>query len=190
MNPKPHLKKDNITKHITLRLPDYVMTALESDSTRLGISVNSLSNSIFKKWARWDRHVQKLEMVAVPKDVVASFVPDYDEKQIYDLVDSIMPFFQEAVILIKGKYDLKRCIETLDDYMQSTGIVSDHTMEGAIHCFTIQHGMGNSWSVFIKIMLGRLFSEFVPDKKVKYDIRDNIISVRVSLGSDWDEHDY
>ena len=190
MDTKPHTKEDNATKHITPRIPNYVVTALESDSVRLGISVNSLSNNILKKWARWDRHVQKLEMLAVPKDVVAAFVPDYDEKQVYDLVDSVMPFFQEAVILIKGKYDLKRCIETLDDYMKSTGIASDHTMDGSTHCFTIQHGMGNSWSVFIKVMLGRLFSEFVSDKKVEYDVHENIISVRVSLGSEWDEHDY
>ena len=74
--------------------------------------------------------------------------------------------------------------------MQSTGIVSDHTIDGTTHCFTIQHGMGDSWSMFIKIMLGRLFSEFVPDKKVEYDMRENIISVRISLGSEWDEHDY
>ena len=38
--------------------------------------------------------------------------------------------------------------------MQSTGIVSDHTIDGTTHCFTIQHGMGDSWSMFIKIMLG------------------------------------
>ena len=190
MNPKTHTKENGVTKHITLRIPDYVVTALESDSARLGISVNSLSNNILKKWARWDRHVQKLEMVAVPKDVVASFVPDYDEKQIYDLVDSIMPFFHEAVMFIKGKYDLKQCIETLDDYMRSTGIVSGHTIDDAIHCFTIQHGMGNSWSMFIKIMFGRLFSKFVPDKEVEYDMHENIISVRVSLDSDWNKHDY
>ena len=50
--------------------------------------------------------------------------------------------------------------------------------------------MENSGSVFIKIILGRLFSEFVPDKKVEYDMHDNAISVRISLGSEWDEHDY
>ena len=166
------------------------MSTLESDSARLGISVNSMSNIILKRWARWDRYVQKLGMVAVPKDMITAFVPDGDEQQIHDLVDCILPFFQEAVILIKGKYDLKRCIETLEDYMQTTGIASDHTMEGSIHYFTIRHGMGASWSAFIKIMMGRLFSEFAPDKKVEYDMRANIISVSVSLGSDWDEHDY
>ena len=47
-----------------------------------------------------------------------------------------------------------------------------------------------SWSVFTKIMQGRLFSEFVPEKKIEYDVRENIISVRVASGSEWDERDY
>ena len=74
--------------------------------------------------------------------------------------------------------------------MQSTGIVSDHTVADTTHCFTVQHSIGCSWSVFIKIIPGRLFSEFVPDKKIEYDMRENVISVRVSLISEWDEYDY
>lgn len=190
MKPKSHTRKEGDTKHLTLRIPDHVMAALESDSARLGISINSVSNSILRKWAGWDRHVQQLGMVMVPKEMFSMLVPDEDEKEIRDLVDGILPFFQEAVILMKGKYDLKRCIETLEDYMRTTRVVSDHTIESSVHCFTVRHGMGNFWSVFIKIMLERLFAEFVPDKKVEYDIRANIISVRVPLGSDWDEHDY
>ena len=190
LKPKPHVRGGDDTKHMTLRVPDYVMAALESDAARLGISVNSISNSVLKRWARWDRHVQKLGMVAVPKEMISMLVPDTDEKNIHDLVDGVFPFFQEAVMLIKGKYDLKRSIETLEDYMRTTGIVSDHTVEGSVHCFTIRHGMGSYWSIFIKTMMGRLLAEFAPDKKIEYDLRTNIISVRVSLGSDWDEHDY
>lgn len=190
MKPKTHTRAGSSTKHATLRIPDYVMAALESDSAHLGISVNSMSNSILTKWARWDRHIQKLQMVTVPKELISIFIPDDNEKDIYGLVDRIFPFFQDVVILIKGKYDLKRCIETLEDYMQTTGIVSDHTLEGQVHVFTIRHEMGRPWSVFIKAMLGRLFAEFVPDKKVEYEIYTNIITVRIPLGSDWDEHNY
>ncbi len=190
MKPKSHARVGDDTKHVTLRIPDYVVAALESDSARLGISVNSISNSVLRRWARWDRHVQKLGMVAVPKEMVSMLVSDTDEKGMQDLADGIFPFFQEAVILIKGKYDLKRSIETLEDYMLTMEIVSDHTVEGSVHCFTIRHGMGRYWSVFIRMMLGRLFAEFVPDKKIQYDMHANIISVRISLGSDWDEHDY
>lgn len=190
LKPKSHARAEGVTKHMSLRVPAHVAAALESDSARLGISVSSLSNSILGRWARWDRHVQKLGMVAVPKAMFSMIVPEKDEREIRDLVDSILPFFQEAVILMKGKYDLKRCIETLEDYMRTTQVVSDHTVDGSVHRFTIQHGMGMFWSVFTKMMLERLFSEFVPDKKVEYDVRENIVSVSIPLGSDWDEHDY
>ena len=71
MKPKSHARVGDDTKHVTLRIPDYVVAALESDSARLGISVNSISNSVLRRWARWDRHVQKLGMVAVPKEMVS-----------------------------------------------------------------------------------------------------------------------
>ena len=190
MQSKPHVRTGDSTKHISLRVPDHVVSALESDSARLGISLNSMANSILKRWARWDRHIQNLEMVAVPKQLIPMLVPDADEKNVLDLVDGIFPVFQEAVMMIKGKYDLKRCIETLEDYMQTTGMVSDHKVEGQVHIFTVRHGMGRCWSVFIKAVLRRLFTEFVPDRKIEYEMQENIISVRVQLGSDWDEHDY
>lgn len=181
---------DSNTRHITLRIPDHVMTALESDSARLGISINSMSNSVLKRWAGWDRHIQKLGAITVPKEVFSALVLDADRKNIDSLVDSILPFFQDAVILMKGKYDLKRCIETLEEYMRTTEIVSDHTVEGPVHIFTIRHGMGSYWSAFVKALMGRLFAEFVPDREVEYEMHANIISVRVLLGTDWDEHDY
>ena len=46
---KPHTKKDNDTKHITLRISDYVVEALESDAARLGTSINSVSNVLSQK---------------------------------------------------------------------------------------------------------------------------------------------
>lgn len=113
-----------------------------------------------------------------------------DEKNIHSVVDGILPFFQDAVVLIKGKYGLKQCIETLEDYMQTMNITSAHTVEGTAHCFIIRHKLGIYWSMFIKILLGKLFVEFVPDRKIEYAMEENIVSVRASLGSDWDEHDY
>lgn len=44
LNPKMHTRASDSTKHITLRIPDYVMAALDSDAARLGVSVNSVTN--------------------------------------------------------------------------------------------------------------------------------------------------
>ena len=190
MQPKPHSRTGESTRHITLRIPANVLVVLESDSARLGISVNSVTNSVLKRWANWDRHMRSLETVMVPKQMIQMLMSNADEKSVYDLADSTFLFFQELVILMKGKYDLRRSIETLEDYMRMTDVVSDHRIEGPVHIFTIRHGMGVYWSIFVKTILGRLFTEFVPDSKIEYEVQANIISIRASLGSDWDEHDY
>lgn len=166
------------------------MSALESDSVRVGISINALSNSILGRWARWDRYIQKLDMISVPKDVLSALVSGADEKYMRALVDTTFPFFRESVILMKGKYDLKRSIEALEDYTHTANIVSDHTVDGPIHFFTIRHGMGDMWSIFTKVFLERLFSEFVPHDDVEYVVEENIVVAKISLGSKWDEHDY
>lgn len=68
-------------------------------------------------------------MVPVPKDMVSTLVANRDEDYIRSLADTVLPFFRESVIFMKGKYDLKRCIKALEDYMRTTGIASDHTIQ-------------------------------------------------------------
>ena len=117
-------------------------------------------------------------------------IRDNDVKDIARFVDCALPIFQDAVMLVKGKYHLKSSIETLEDYMQSMGIPSSHAIEGDMHYLIIHHKMGVNWSIFIKMLLGNVFAKFVPDKNVEYEINENLISVRAPLGSDWNEHDY
>ncbi len=93
-------------------------------------------------------------------------------------------------MVIKDGYDLKRCISTLEEYMRSTGMASDHTVINGTHKFTVNHDMGIMWSLFVKYMMEQLFGQFVPDKKVFFDMSDGTVVISIALGSDWDEHDY
>ena len=134
--------------------------------------------------------MQSLGMILVSKDLLAMMIRDNDGKDIARFVDCVLPIFQDAVMLVKGKYHLKSSIETLEDYMQSMGIPSSHAIEGDMHHLIIHHKMGVKWSIFIKMLLGNVFAKFVPDKNAEYQIDENLISIKVPLGSDWDEHDY
>ena len=129
-------------------------------------------------------------MIYVPREALSAIASGSDEKYMRSLADTVSPFVKESVILLKGEYGFKQSVEALEDHAQMTGIVSDHTVDGPLHCFTIRHGIGSAWSAFVRAFLGILFSEFVPAKEVKYAVDENIVSARVSLGSDWDEHDY
>ena len=114
-----------------------------------------------------------------------------NESDIQRIVTRTMKFFKDAVIMMEGGYDLKRCIVALEKYVRATGIASSHTVaKGGIHYFTIRHGMGVPWSMFIESVLRRLFSEFVPDQKIGFEMSEGTLVCKIELGSDWNEHDY
>ncbi len=134
--------------------------------------------------------MQSLGMILVSKDLLSTMIQKNDEKDIAGFLDVSLPIFQDAVMLIKGEYNLKSGIETLEDYMQSMGIPSSHAIDGDMHYLIIHHKMGVKWSLFIKMLLNNLFTKFEPDINVSYEMGENILSVKAPLGSDWDEHDY
>ena len=87
------------------------------------------------------------------------------------------------------KEENKRTIETLEDYMRNSGMDSDHRIEGDLHHLIIQHKMGIQWSIFTELLLKRVFAEF--EKSVlTFQTTESTVIATISLGSDFDEHDY
>ena len=189
MRPRSHTRQKDSTRHITFRIPEDVALSIESEAAKLNVSTSHVLGGILQRWSKWDRYEEKLRLVPVPREMLSKLVTE-DEKTVRILASQAFLFFKEAVVFMKGKYDLKRAIETLEEYMHATGMTSDHTVNGAVHCFTVQHGMGVAWSMLVQTILRELFSEFVPDAKVDFDMYNGTVSARIALGSDWDQHDY
>lgn len=178
------------TVHITIRVPQRVSDALEHEAKRLNVSSGHLHNSILRKWVDWDVNAHNLGLVPTPREVLSYIMSGMSESEIRKTVSKSMEFFKDAVIMMEGRYDLKRCIVTLEKYMRVTGMASDHTVENGAHIFTVRHKMGVPWSLFVASLMKQLFAEFVPDLEATFEMSDGTAVVRIDLGSDWDEHDY
>jgi hypothetical protein len=139
---------------------------------------------------QWDRFSDKIGMIPVPKGILQSLGNDMKAEDINMLVDVIKPLIKDNVMFMKGKYDLKHCIETLEDYMRASGMNSDHRVEGSLHYFIIQHELGKIWSLFTEQLLKEIFHEFLPEKDIKTQTTVSTVIVTISLGADFGEHDY
>ena len=187
---KPHFEQKDGTKTVSFRIPDHVVAELKSDAARLNVSPNTMLNNVLRRWLDWDRYAEKLDLIPVPKKLLSEIVLGSDAGQIHGLASKALLSFKEAVVLMKGKYDLKRAIETLEEYMTAIGMASSHTISGSVHCFIVRHEMGVAWSMFMRAMLQEMFGELVPETRVDFEMLDGIVSVKIGLGSDWDEHDH
>ena len=185
-----HTVKKEATRSITYRLPEKLVNELETEATQKSISQNVLVKQILEKYVQWDRFSNKIGMIPVPKGILESLGEELDGKDIDEIITLIFPMIKDTVLFIKGGYDLKRCIETLEDYMQASGMNSDHRVEGDVHIFLIQHDLGMKWSVFTEQLLTQVFHSFLPDKDLRFQTTDTTVILSVTLGSDFNEHDY
>lgn len=190
MKQQHHVKIKEKTRTITYRLPVKLVEELDNESMQKGISHNVLAHQILEKYIEWDRFSNKIGMIPVPKGILQSLGIDMKSEDINMLVDVIKPLIKDNVMFMKGKYDLKRCIETLEDYMRASGMNSDHRVEGSLHHFVIQHGLGKIWSSFTEQLLKEIFHEFLPEKDVKTQTTESTVIATISLGGDFDEHEY
>ena len=187
---QPHVQKKEPTRSITYRLPEKLVNELETEASQKSISQNVLVKQILEKYIQWDRFSNKIGMIPVPKGILESLGGELDGKDIDEIITLMFPMIKDTVLFIKGGYDLKRCVETLEDYMRASGMNSDHRVEGDMHIFLIQHDLGLKWSVFTEQLLTQVFRSFLPDKELKFQTTDNTIILSVSLGLDFNEHDY
>ena len=185
-----HTSKKESTRSITYRLPEKLVSELETEATQKSISQNVLVKQILEKYVQWDRFSNKVGMIPVPKGILQSLGEELDGKDIDQIITLMFPMIKDTVLFIKGGYDLKRCIETLEDYMRASGMNSDHRVEGDLHIFLIQHDLGMKWSVFTEQLLTQVFRSFLPDKELRFQTTDTTVILSVALGSDFNEHDY
>ena len=187
---KPHQKTKEETDTISYRLPSKLLDDLETEAREKNISQNVLVKQILMKYVRWERFAQKMGIIPVPQKILESLGGDMSHKDVLKIIDVLFISIKDSVMLMKGGYDLKRTIETLEDYMRSSGMESDHRIEGDLHHFIIQHKMGMQWSIFTELLLRRVFTEFEKGNDLTFQTTESTVIATIQLGSDFDEHDY
>jgi hypothetical protein len=185
-----HLRVKEKTRNVTYRLPVHIVEELETEAMNRNISQNVLAKQVLGKFISWDRFADKIGMIPVPRKILESLGSKMDPNDINTIINTIKPIITNNVMFIKGKYDLKRCIETLEDYMRASGMNSDHRVEGSLHHFVIQHELGFKWSLFTAQLLKEIFNEFLPQQNVKAQTTESTVIVTIALGEDFSEHDY
>ena len=185
-----HTPKKEKTRSITYRLPVKLVEAIEAEAMNSNISHNVMARQILEKYIQWDRFANKIGIIPVPKKILDTLGIEMTSGEINEIINVIKPVIKDTVLFIKGKYDLKRCIETLEDYMRASGMKSDHRIEGDMHHFIIQHELGSNWSIFTQQLLQEIFKEFLPDSVMKCQTTESTVIATIALGGDFSEHEY
>jgi hypothetical protein len=187
---KKHPIEKKQTRSTSYRLPEEILDELQTEAQEKNISENVLVKQILEKHVNWDRMAEAVGMIPVPHGLLKIIGKEMTENQVDDIVKTLHPIIMDSTMFSKGGDDLERTIEMLEDFMRASGLNSDHRVEGPIHHFIIQHGLGMTWSVFIEKLLRKIFRDKTPDLELTCQITDTTVIASIPLGSDFDEHNY
>ena len=190
IKPQKHTPKREKTRSVTYRLPVKLVEEIEMEAMNNNVSHNVMAKQILEKYIQWDRFAGKIGIIPVPRKILNVLGMEMEPSDINEIINVIKPVIKDTVLFIKGGYDLKRCIETLEDYMRASGMKSDHRVEGSMHHFIIQHELGSNWSIFTKQLLQEIFHEFLPEVKISGQTTESTVIVSIALGEDFSEHEY
>ncbi len=185
------------TRSITFRLDSSVIDELQREADQKEISLNVLVNQTLKRYAEWDRYESRIGMMPVPKVMLSSLIDksvkianDIEIKDIETYRDEIIKsaaeiafsIMKDSVLFMRKQYNLWAVLSVLEQYMNVSGIKSDHRIDGGgrKHVFIIQHELGENWSLFTKELLKLIF-ENLAKVKVEVSITPNTTVAEVIL---------
>jgi hypothetical protein len=186
---QPHQIKHDQTRSVSYRLPEHILEELETEAQQKEISQNVLVKQILEKYVIWERFSNNMGMIPVPREILRILGDKMDGNLINEIIQTMTPMIRDWVMFMKGSYDLKKVIESMEEYMRYSGMTSDHRVEGGVHHFIIQHNLGIRWSLFTELFLKQVFREFLTNVTVKSHTTSNTIVSSIELGSDFSEHD-
>ncbi len=189
------LRPQKKSRSITFRLDTFVVDELQREANQTEISLNVFVNKILKKYVEWGRYEYKLGLMPVPKNFFSSLIQEtirlsesnglsvdpYKEKLIKYSAEVAFYNIKESVILMKKKFDLWSVLSVLHQYMDVSGITSDHRVEsGKKHIFVIQHELGEYWSLFAKELLTLIFYN-IANVRAEIKITEKSIIAEVNI---------
>ena len=146
MNSDQHSKKSST---LSSRIDLDVYKKLAETAEIKGISINSLVNSIFKRFLIWDQFYDDMGMVPLTKRTLKKIFRTMDDEMIKKIAHDVggtVP--QELIYLSYDRFDFHNLMKMIEVSDARFGTVK-YTANDSIYKITILHGVCKNFSKFL-----------------------------------------
>jgi hypothetical protein len=145
-------RSSSITR--SFRFESDVLSVLDEEATRMGISVNALVGIILRRYAEFTRYLSKIDMVVINREVLTSLLDQLEEEELYKmgvklgqtvLADTIMFWKKETTEKAVMEY-----IEKMVCRYGQLGTYDERRMPGGDMAIVMRHRLGKNGSRFLE----------------------------------------
>jgi hypothetical protein len=172
-------KGKKATRTASFRIDDSLLDALAEDSNRKQISLNTLVNQILREYIEWYANAPKVGFMIVRKSLMSAMLEKFNEDQVRRLAILTAKQSREINLLFTSEYNLDSALRVIEYKMRLSGYVYRKDIQNNQYVYTIEHGMGPKWSLYLAELFAAEFQEV--NHKAEFEKLDNLLAFRVSM---------
>ena len=139
----------NHTVNLSCRIDKDVYEVLSKNADEKGISLNSLVNSMAKKFTSWEIHSSDFRLVPISKESLEKIFDKLDDQTIQQIAKNIGgTVTRELVFLTFGEMNFNNLIQAILLNASRFGTVKHETLDSK-HIINIHHGVSLNFSKFL-----------------------------------------
>jgi len=140
---------NNHTVNLSCRIDKDVYEILSKNADEKGISLNSLVNSMAKKFTSWEIHSSDIKLVSLSKEALEKIFNSLDDQAIQKIAKKIGgDVIRELVFLSFNKMNFDNMVQAILLNSTRFGTVK-HEVIGSKHIINIHHGICLNFSKFL-----------------------------------------
>ncbi len=161
------MKEKTVT--ISFRVSESALRALQEDSKKQNVSLNTLANQMFVSYAEYDRFLQKFHMVKLSAPTLKRIINAATELAIAEAGKSAGSSVPESFMLAKmGEISVTNAL----DYLRLMGAHANffdysEVVHGGKTTVTLTHDLGDKGSLFLTHYVESIFENLETKPKVR-----------------------
>lgn len=151
-------KKEKTTTH-SFRVSDSAFKALEEDSARRNVSVNTLLNQLLVAYTNWGRFLDRVGAIRTSKAAFGTLLNASSDEAIIEAARVSGPDIPKSIILAKHG---ALSINTILDYVRSATMYGGFAEYSEVESqgkmtITLTHDLGRKGSIFMSSVIESVF---------------------------------
>lgn len=164
---------------VSLRISDMALKALQEESKKMNVSMNTLANQIFLSYASYDRYLSRFGMVKVGIPTLRRIISASTDSEIAEAGKyagrSLPPSF---ILNMRGKLTLDSVIEYLEMMGRYANMFDyGEVSQGGQTTITLAHDFGEKGSLFLENYVEGMFERL--GEKIKVQRYPDSITIEV-----------
>jgi hypothetical protein len=146
------VRSSSITR--SFRFESDVLTVLDEEAKRMGISVNALVGIILRRYVEFTRYLSKIDMVVINREVLTSLIDLLGEEEVYEIgVKLGQTVLADTILFWKKETTEKAVMEYIEKMVcrySDLGTYDERRMPGGEMAIVIRHRLGKKGSRFLE----------------------------------------